>query len=777
MSQNKDKVVPDYIRSQNKFLPNQVVFVEKVDNVHGSTAGAGSGDFHQYRQLRRKERYRLIKMEAEHRQQKEKEDYANKRQGMNLECDVKTQKKSLKRKLKKEKKRIIKEYGKMAKGLNECEDGSLVDKVFEKYGDDAIVHQEPEESEDEKRLIDEEQKDDQSDSDNDLLAKRPLNRQDEDSDEDSQKLREIVKANKRIKEQFQSNKQEVKQIQQKEQRNNIKIVDDDEIEDNNYNSSEERSGGFGKVYEAVDVFNGETVALKEMYINMTDFQQCCNLTEVKALQDISHPNIVSLKEVVLQDKKLFLVYELLHKDLFVLIDEKRKQKQMFSEDDIKLYMYQLLKGVQYIHKRGYIHRDLKPENLMLLDDSLLKITDFGIIKDLNQANQGLFTEYISTRWYRAPEIVVRSSKYDTKVDMFAIGCIMAELYLRMPIFPGSSAMDQMSKICQVLGSPNESEWPEGFKVAREKNIDIPMNLPKIDLAGKLRYASPYAVDLIEWLFRFNPSERPTCDQALEHAFFLDLNTKQLQQRINVLSTKEVSPGRKNIQNRSESRQNQPLQPNQRLEKSDNEMREMYQMRFQKKMFDPSSIYNSYFKGTDKKVNQDIFNVSGRKYQHQNSTLLDKSLNNSRLNDGSKDPPAQYQRLGTNLSQKQQLIRKQSSYVQNKYIYADQSSISNKQLLSFDNRQNSKSNQRVIIPPSSALNLNKSLFSQLGSQILDQSQFGDQIEKDSSPPSSRFQDGKNISAFNIVKNKISIDQFLDMVKRGPAFDNTKDNPYF
>ena len=84
---------------------------------------------------------------------------------------------------------------------------------------------------------------------------------------------------------------------------------------------------------------------------------------------------------------------------------------------------------------------------MLLDDSLLKITDFGIIKDLNQANQGPFTEYISTRWYRAPELVLRSSKYDTKVDMFAIGCIMAEMYLRMPIFPGSSALDQLTKIC------------------------------------------------------------------------------------------------------------------------------------------------------------------------------------------------------------------------------------------------------------------------------------------------------------------------------------------
>jgi serine/threonine protein kinase len=116
------------------------------------------------------------------------------------------------------------------------------------------------------------------------------------------------------------------------------------------------------------------------------------------------------------------------------------------EEKIKIYIYQILKAVSYIHKRGYIHRDLKPENLVLLDDDLIKITDFGIIKDTTRAGMGPFTEYISTRWYRAPEIVLRSSRYDKKVDMFAIGCVMAELYMKMPLFPGNSALDQLTKI-------------------------------------------------------------------------------------------------------------------------------------------------------------------------------------------------------------------------------------------------------------------------------------------------------------------------------------------
>jgi len=166
-------------------------------------------------------------------------------------------------------------------------------------------------------------------------------------------------------------------------------------------------GGFGKVFEAVDLQTGHTVALKEMYGQIDNWEQCCSLPEVKALQELNHPNIANLKEVMLQDKKLLLVYELLEKDLYKLIEEKRNAKLDVGEGMVRVYAYQILKGLAYIHKRGYIHRDLKPENLLLLGNDLLKITDFGIIKDLSRAVEGPFTEYVSTRWYRAPEIVLR----------------------------------------------------------------------------------------------------------------------------------------------------------------------------------------------------------------------------------------------------------------------------------------------------------------------------------------------------------------------------------
>lgn len=119
-----------------------------------------------------------------------------------------------------------------------------------------------------------------------------------------------------------------------------------------------------------------------MFGEYENWEQCCNLTEVRALQVLNHPNIVGLKEVYLHQRELYLVYELLERDVYRLIEERRdKLKRPLTEDHIKRLMFQLLKGVGYIHKRGYFHRDLKPENLVLIGDDLLKITDFGIIKE------------------------------------------------------------------------------------------------------------------------------------------------------------------------------------------------------------------------------------------------------------------------------------------------------------------------------------------------------------------------------------------------------------
>ncbi len=141
-------------------------------------------------------------------------------------------------------------------------------------------------------------------------------------------------------------------------------------------------------------------------------------------------------------------------------------------------MHQLLCGSLYLHSANIIHRDLKPSNVLLNKNCELKICDFGLARgyEEEQVKDGL-TEYVVTRWYRAPEILLRSTNYNSPVDMFACGAIMAELYLLRPLFPGNNETDQIYKICAVLGSPTQAQWPEGYKLASRIGFTFPKFVP------------------------------------------------------------------------------------------------------------------------------------------------------------------------------------------------------------------------------------------------------------------------------------------------------------
>lgn len=161
-----------------------------------------------------------------------------------------------------------------------------------------------------------------------------------------------------------------------------------------------------------------------------------------------------------------------------------------------------------------MHRDLKPENLLTKGD-VVKIADFGLAKEIR--SRPPFTEYVSTRWYRAPEIILRSTHYNSPIDIWACGVIFAELYLNRPLFPGASDTDQLFKICSILGPPNAAEWDEGYQLARRLNIRFPPMAPT-PLRQIIPNAHPAAIDLIEQMLKYNPSERPTVTMCLQHQF-------------------------------------------------------------------------------------------------------------------------------------------------------------------------------------------------------------------------------------------------------------------
>lgn len=182
-------------------------------------------------------------------------------------------------------------------------------------------------------------------------------------------------------------------------------------------------------------------------------------------------------------------------------------------------MKQVMEGLAFMHKHGFFHRDIKPENL-LMKGSTCKIADFGLAREIR--SRPPFTEYVSTRWYRAPEVLLRSSSYNSPIDQWACGCIIAELFTLRPLFPGTSEADEIYKICSVLGTPTRSTWEYGTRLAHEMNFRFPQFSPT-PLATLIPHASKDAIQIMTDLMRWDPNKRPTATQALQCPFFLAKN--------------------------------------------------------------------------------------------------------------------------------------------------------------------------------------------------------------------------------------------------------------
>ncbi len=197
----------------------------------------------------------------------------------------------------------------------------------------------------------------------------------------------------------------------------------------------------------------------------------------------------------------------------------KKRDRLFPESTIKNILFQVMQGLSYMHKFGFFHRDLKPENLLCNGPELVKIADFGLAREIR--SRPPYTDYVSTRWYRAPEILLRSTSYSPAIDIWAIGCIAAECYTLRPLFPGSSEIDQLFKICTVLGTPGRDEWPEGFTLAAKINFKWNACV-KTDLQKLIPNASNEGINLIEQMLYWEPKKRPNAAQVC--LFYFDIIT-------------------------------------------------------------------------------------------------------------------------------------------------------------------------------------------------------------------------------------------------------------
>ncbi|XP_063221761.1 cyclin-dependent kinase 7 isoform X2 [Bacillus rossius redtenbacheri] len=275
-------------------------------------------------------------------------------------------------------------------------------------------------------------------------------------------------------------------------------------------------GQFATVFKARDSVNDTIVAVKKIKLgSRAEAKDGINRTalrEIKLLQELKHANIIGLLDVFGYKSNVSLVFDFMDTDLEVIIKD---TTIVLTPANIKAYMLMTLQGLEYLHLNWILHRDLKPNNLLVNSSGVLKLGDFGLAKCFGSPNR-IYTHQVVTRWYRSPELLFGARMYGTGVDMWAVGCILAELLLRVPFLPGDSDLDQLTHIFQALGTPTEGSWPG--VTGLPDFIQFKM-FPGTPLRHIFTAASDDLLDMIASMLSIMPLDRCTCQQALEMPYF------------------------------------------------------------------------------------------------------------------------------------------------------------------------------------------------------------------------------------------------------------------
>jgi len=276
-------------------------------------------------------------------------------------------------------------------------------------------------------------------------------------------------------------------------------------------------GSYGKVYKCRARDTGQLVAIKKFQETEEDpLIKKIALREIRMLKNLKHPNLVNLIEVFRRKRKLHLVFEYCER---TVLNELEKHPKGVPMPTTKSIIWQTLQAVNYCHVHNCIHRDVKPENILLTKDGVVKLCDFGFARVFTPGDN--FTDYVATRWYRAPELLVGDTQYGPKVDVWAIGCVFVELCKGEALWPGKSDVDQLYLIRRNLGDLiprhmqifKQNEFFCGLSIPDPGTIEpIERKLP-VDLAGQ------EGVDFMKKCLDKDPAKRQTCEQLLNHSFF------------------------------------------------------------------------------------------------------------------------------------------------------------------------------------------------------------------------------------------------------------------
>ncbi|AEE29679.1 Protein kinase superfamily protein [Arabidopsis thaliana] len=310
-------------------------------------------------------------------------------------------------------------------------------------------------------------------------------------------------------------------------------------------------GSYGVVASAVDSHTGERVAIKkinDVFEHVSDATRI--LREIKLLRLLRHPDVVEIKHIMLPPSRrefrdIYVVFELMESDLHQVI----KANDDLTPEHYQFFLYQLLRGLKYVHAANVFHRDLKPKNILANADCKLKICDFGLARvSFNDAPTAIFwTDYVATRWYRAPELCGSFfSKYTPAIDIWSVGCIFAEMLLGKPLFPGKNVVHQLDLMTDFLGTPP----PESIsRIRNEKARRYLSSMRKkqpVPFSHKFPKADPLALRLLERLLAFDPKDRASAEDALADPYFSGLSNSEREPTTQPISKLEFDFERKKL---------------------------------------------------------------------------------------------------------------------------------------------------------------------------------------------------------------------------------------